>query len=361
MIFISHASSDQRIALEVRRQLESMGHDCWIDVGRFPIGERFVAEIGQGLRSSSTALLIDSKAARSSYWVRREIMAAVRLHNQGRMRHLFSYPISGDASSYPPPLLDHVISSLKVFEDIPRAEGAQATIHEPTSVQFKVAHPYPEQAIWLGFSSELAAIDRWWHSERPGLWLTGSGGSGKTALIWTWVRALERIGYREDLNVLVSFWSFYVDPHDDRFLEFSEVMPRADRTLIILDGMEEVVTLSTNRFKSRLLEDVIRAWAGTQCKIVVSSRAGVVDTLADLFDTIALSSFSEQEIRMLFAKFAASDEDRYRLNELGKLLDGHPLALTVVRSLIEQRGEGGIQSVLDELKATDRGIQKQVH
>ncbi len=75
--FISYASQDQAKAFEICRLLEAHGLKCWIAPRNVRAGREYADEIVRGIESAGTMVLLLSKAANDSIFVRREVERAV--------------------------------------------------------------------------------------------------------------------------------------------------------------------------------------------------------------------------------------------------------------------------------------------
>jgi hypothetical protein len=89
MLFVSYSRLDLPIVRPFVQALESRGVKYWLDQANIPLGEVFVARLGDALRAATGFVLIDSENSRASYWVKRETRAAVRLKRTGVYRKLF--------------------------------------------------------------------------------------------------------------------------------------------------------------------------------------------------------------------------------------------------------------------------------
>lgn len=75
-VFLSYAGEDQEIAERLREALERSGVEVW-SARHIPVGASLASEIYGAISSSQVVILVLSKAAMESEWVRREIYTAV--------------------------------------------------------------------------------------------------------------------------------------------------------------------------------------------------------------------------------------------------------------------------------------------
>lgn len=79
-IFISHSSTDFKVAEEVCNLLEDKGHKCFLAPRDIRSGYEYAEEIMNGIESSDVMLILMSKAANQSPHVLREVERAVSKH-----------------------------------------------------------------------------------------------------------------------------------------------------------------------------------------------------------------------------------------------------------------------------------------
>ncbi|MGE0827538.1 MAG: TIR domain-containing protein [Candidatus Binatia bacterium] len=78
-IFISHASQDTPLCVQIERVLEKDGHEVWLDRSDIRLGVLLRAELQSAIRKSGAVVLVWSKAAAASRWVAAEILTAFHL------------------------------------------------------------------------------------------------------------------------------------------------------------------------------------------------------------------------------------------------------------------------------------------
>jgi len=76
-IFISHSSKDKEFIRKLKRDLESLGHEIWLDEGKIRTGESIPSEIQDGISEADHLILVLSPDSMSSKWVDLEWKAAL--------------------------------------------------------------------------------------------------------------------------------------------------------------------------------------------------------------------------------------------------------------------------------------------
>ncbi|MBZ0320937.1 MAG: toll/interleukin-1 receptor domain-containing protein [Anaerolineae bacterium] len=76
-VFISYSRKDNDVASRLASELRDYGFDVWIDT-QISSGERWLAAIGEAIRTSSAVIVIVSSSSSKSEWVEREILLANR-------------------------------------------------------------------------------------------------------------------------------------------------------------------------------------------------------------------------------------------------------------------------------------------
>jgi hypothetical protein len=275
VIFISHSHTNLDIAKELEQHL--LAYDCqsWLDASQIPVGERFVRAIGMALAKSSALVFIDTEQARTSYWCSRELLAGMRLREIGKITGLLTLqpePVKGDigfTTDYTTTSVADAANAAHLWQSEGHLSSSTNDLH---SIAFDIErYPSDEPDVWLGFSDTLAAMDEWWGSEDQGIWIVGPPGSGKTALVRTWLLALKLIGYRNPLQLGGLVWSFdaAADLHTipdkalDRlrfWLQSGDYSPH----LVFWDGVDQ----SSDYF----LEMVMNLTHESRAKFIVTAR-----------------------------------------------------------------------------------------
>lgn len=331
MIFIAHSRHDQEVTGRVEAALRERGHRTWVDFSRIPVSERFVQEIANGFGQSSAFLLVASASSSSSYWVSREVACAARLRKAGRLAELLCLRLDGT-----PPLdvpMDHCFSnyeSVLHHLDSHRSEAPSLRMtSDPHQVDVTYYHAPPEPRVWLGFSGELSAIDRWFFESEKDLWISGLGGAGKSSLVLVWLAALRLIGYQQPLDVSIRQWSFYEEP--DASLALEELTPwiqsgRYSSKLLLVDGIDE--------FQSPPVHEVCElGMRYPEIAIIITSRRSVPDRYSGHFDEISLSALKKEDATLLLGRLGVG---RAEVDQLYNLLQGHPLTMSIASSMLEQ-------------------------
>jgi len=73
MIFISYSWSDSSVVRSVHQNLRGSGHNVWIDFDSLDLSQPLEDQLRRAVYSASHFILIDSRRARSSRWVQREV------------------------------------------------------------------------------------------------------------------------------------------------------------------------------------------------------------------------------------------------------------------------------------------------
>ena len=73
MLFLSHSSADEKRALALKSALEEEGFEVWLDKKELAPGASLSAELVENISKADALVLIGSKAALASNWVRSEV------------------------------------------------------------------------------------------------------------------------------------------------------------------------------------------------------------------------------------------------------------------------------------------------
>jgi len=106
-IFISHSHQDAAVARDIAEALEHAGLKPWIDQCEIKPGDSLIGKMDQGLSEASYVLLLLSREANASHWVRREWMSGLA------NRQIVLVPLLLDNSSVPAILRDIVYIDLR--------------------------------------------------------------------------------------------------------------------------------------------------------------------------------------------------------------------------------------------------------
>jgi hypothetical protein len=186
----------------------------------------------------------------------------------------------------------------------------------------------PTPRVWLGFSSELAVIDRWFFGAGTGLWVSGLGGAGKSSLVSVWIAALRMIGYERPLNVSIRQWDFYETP--DPTAAFSRIHPWVNSSglgiqLLFLDGLDELTDPPV-----REICELVTRYPGL--KVLVTSRQSMPEEYSTAFYGLSLGSLDREQSELLASHLGF---DQHVTEKLFNLLHGHPLSISLAASLVE--------------------------
>ena len=91
MLFVSYSRLDSDRLGTLTDRLRALGIDYWLDTANIPVGEAFAARIGRALRQCQDFILVDSQASRQSYWVSRELGAALWRRRDRRLRWIIKF------------------------------------------------------------------------------------------------------------------------------------------------------------------------------------------------------------------------------------------------------------------------------
>lgn len=90
-VFLSHASIDKPFVEKLARDLIKMGVQVWYDKWEIRAGDSILWKIEEGIEESDYLVIVISKEAWESDWVRKEIEAAFQ--KQVEMKAKFILPI----------------------------------------------------------------------------------------------------------------------------------------------------------------------------------------------------------------------------------------------------------------------------
>ena len=264
----------------------------------------------------------------------------------------------------------------------PRRSSGYAPAAEPTR-----AHPplvaisgLPETGYerLVGREAELARLDEAWSDDETNiLSLIAEGGAGKSALVNEWLTRLQADRYRGAERVLG--WSFYSQGSKERataadaFLDWAldklgvqvettsasakgEAIAEAltkRRVLLVLDGVEPLQHgpgPQTGQLKDQGLRALLRRFAAAPPRadhslIVLTSRVAVADIkrfkdgAAPVVDVERLSDEAGAELLRDNDVWGIDKELRAASRDFG----GHPLALTLLASLIKETQNGDVR------------------
>jgi tetratricopeptide (TPR) repeat protein len=222
----------------------------------------------------------------------------------------------------------------------------------------------------FGRERELAALSKAWRRARTNIvTLVASGGVGKTALVKVW---LNRIGQKNWRGAHCVFgWSFYSQgaaegrqASADLFIDaalrwFGDPDPkkgtpwekgerlaelvRAQRTLLVLDGLERLQHPPGGGLKDPALQTLLRELAVDNPGLCIVTTRLTVDDLKDFagtsMETIDLENLAPEDGARYLGHLGIKGTDE-ELRQAAKDLDGHALALTLLGTYLAV-GYGG--------------------
>ena len=103
LVFISHNSHDKFVAREMSLFLAAENVDVWFDEWKIHLGDSITGKINEGLNDQTHLILLWSKYANGSKWVKREIFSSVPGYVSGKFSIL---PILLDDTPLPPIIAD---------------------------------------------------------------------------------------------------------------------------------------------------------------------------------------------------------------------------------------------------------------
>jgi hypothetical protein len=287
----------------------------------------------------------------------------------GAMSELLVLPF-GAATSEPN---DLIVSGVKIERVAPQVEAARAVpVVDITGL------PETGYERLVGREGELALLDDAWNDGKTNIIsLIAEGGAGKSALVNEWLMCLQADGYRGATCVLG--WSFYSQGSKERataadeFLNWAlaklgvkaettsasakgEAIAEAlttRRVLLVLDGVEPLQHgpgPQMGQLTDRGLRVLLRRFAtapprANHSLIVLTSRVAVADLgrfkdgAAPVVDVERLSDEAGAELLRDNDVWGVDKE----LRAASRDFDGHPLALTLLASLIKETQNGDVR------------------
>ena len=230
----------------------------------------------------------------------------------------------------------------------------------------------------VGRDAELTRLDQAWSDGKTNiLSLIAEGGAGKSALVNEWMTRMQADGYRNAERVLG--WSFYSQGSKERAtaadeflnwaltklgvkLETTSASAKGDaiaealmarRVLLVLDGVEPLQYgpgSQPGQLKDQGLRAVLRRFAAAPPRvdhslIVLTSRLAIADIkrfsdgAAPVVDVERLSDQAGAELLRDNDVWGIDRELKAASAEFG----GHPLALTLLASLIKETQNGDVR------------------
>lgn len=326
MLFISYSRADVTVTKYLTDALLSKGVEFWLDEYNIPVGQAFVAQLGEALQRSDAFLLVDTPASRRSYWVSREIKTGIRHRRGGRYHAIFrvysptcedgmgalwdaSYPLNTDAGERFAELLSVMTAK--------RSDSAALDDASGVSIE---SNGLGQPSNWTGRQDELRNLDEWWFRSTLGAWLQGPGGIGKSGLVQTWITALGHLGYDDSVKVTVLYMSGReVLKTNDAIEKLTDWQLHAanECKLFFLDGYDEALMGAD-------LEVLLQEAQRMGSRVVVTSRSQAPSSSFESFQSISLAAMSRQEATSMLSAFGIEAPEGI---ETAKALGEHPLAL----------------------------------
>jgi TIR domain len=354
MFFISYSRSDISDVRRLLAGLERRGLDYWIDESNIPVGAAFVRRLGDAMQAATDFLLVDTMASRDSYWVYREILAASRNRTSGKYRSIIrvfapecreNSMIDWDAAFLWDLDFHERISS---WVDSQRQHSALRCEVGIAGFGVEIEGNYSgDLNNWVGRQEELRSLDRWWFSEKSGMWIVGLGGAGKSGLIQTWLAALKYIGYEYTSNVRVLF--VHGRALDDLIVlrqRLSAIGGGREALLLIVDSHDEAPVEAN-------LPELLELALEKSVKVLVSSRLVDPVVLPEEFVTLPLATLSNRESIALLEAAGVSDLKE----EIAFQLSGHPLALVIFSRYLAE-GKQSAATALDRLRQSATSLKE---
>src|SRR5580693_4269090 len=274
----------------------------------------------------------------------------------------------------------------EIANTIAEQKGAAAAMSELLTLPFGVETSEPNDLIVsgvrieriVGRDAELTRLDQAWSDGKTNiLSLIAEGGAGKSALVNEWLTRMQADGYRNAERVLG--WSFYSQGSKERAtaadeflnwglaklgvkIETTSASAKGDavaealikrRVLLVLDGVEPLQHgpgPQAGQLKDQGLRALLRRFAAAPPRadhslIVLTSRLAVADIqrfkegLAPVVDLERLSDEAGAELLRDNDVWGIDRELRAAAHDFG----GHPLALTLLASLIKETQNGNVR------------------
>jgi len=394
-VFLSYSHKDKKWLGELRTMLAPLVHDCLVDIwwdSDIKPSDHWREEIDKALASSRIGVLLVSRNFLASDFIKQKELPYLVNAARERRVALFWILLSPCLYEYTP--LAEIQAAHEISRPIRRLRPAERDA-VLKAVCLKIAAEAKGRGgrlegvprgglrldlgrlpiagpLLIGRETELARLNAAW--EDPGLHIltfVGFGGMGKSALVSHWLDRIAADGWRGARRVFD--WSFYEQGTEERgtsadaFLEhalawFGDPDPkagsawerglrlaelvRAEKTLLVLDGVESLQHPLTSPLAGRLkdpglaamLKGLAHANPGL-CLITTRERIADLELFQkaaphEVLEALALESGAEL-LRQLGVK--GKDADLLAASEE---FGNHPLTLTLLGGYLS-RGYGG--------------------
>jgi hypothetical protein len=76
-VFISHRGNDSKEAEQLAHQIQSAGHNVWLDVWEIDLGDSIIERMNQGLEGANYLILCYSSSGVTAPWISREWLSTL--------------------------------------------------------------------------------------------------------------------------------------------------------------------------------------------------------------------------------------------------------------------------------------------
>ncbi len=136
-VFVSHNQRDKNTAREIALFLAAEGINVWFDEWKIPAGRSITASVSDALETTTHLILLWSKNARKSNWVRRELFAAAsRSVETGKLTLI---PVRLDSTPLPTLLRDIKYLTYSTGTELDRFNIVRAITGKNPSEEFTKA------------------------------------------------------------------------------------------------------------------------------------------------------------------------------------------------------------------------------
>ncbi|MGW6194818.1 tetratricopeptide repeat protein [Kribbella sp. NPDC055110] len=333
--FISHASMDKSVALEIRARLDG---DAWVDLHELDLGDVLLDEISTGIENASDFVLLWSAASAVSKWVRFEFhMAFIRWLEDNAVAIRV---VCLDDTSVPLYLRPFVQSRGRVTS-IEIVDALLGSMPPPVA-----------RRVFFNRNSEIAQIEEALYSPTQlATFVCGVPGSGKRSLAR---EALNRLTVGSGASLRITVTPGTAEPELNLLVANALGVAPADekspRETVIEHTTSSLATfmrnggiwvfedaehwLNDDGTLGRVCLQIIEAAASlgdqfSRLVVFTSRRRPSLQQWGDRVGTFFLAGLAHQYAVPLLRAQGASGDDA-ALASVAEELDGHPLALEVV-------------------------------
>ncbi|GGK95320.1 hypothetical protein GCM10009769_11750 [Curtobacterium luteum] len=333
--FISHASPEKHVALELKAKLDG---DAWVDLHEIDLGDLLLEEISSGSEEATDFVLLWSATSAASRWVSFELhMAFIRWLEDNAVAIRIICLDDTKVPLYLRPFL--------------QARGKRSA-EEIAAVLMGTVPPKTARRVFFNRNTEIGRIEEALYSpDRAAAFICGMPGSGKRSLAR---EALSRLTVGSGTIRRVSVTAGTAEPELNLLVTSALGLPPAAENTSPEDVMKATDDLMGSfmdeggiwvfedvehwleedgvpgRILANLLATITRAsdWV-SRLVIFTTRRRPTLHDLEDSVDAFFLTGLAKQHaIPLLRAQGAVGEESE--LGVVAEELDGHPLALEVV-------------------------------